>query len=442
MTVFMLKVPKCLIIADMGLGKTASVLHAVKYFQEKMECRKALILTPLRCVYNTWPQEIEKWESLKDLRYHIFHGKGKDVVIPSCEILISNYESIEKIVERKIYKECSILVIDESTMIKNHKTKRFKLLKKIVNRFKKVILLTGTPSPSGTLLELFSQMFMLDNGERLGKTVTQFRKEFYECSQWNTYQWKLRKDSRLKIINKIKDLSLVMNYKDTNVKLPSIVKNELYITLCEKDAKLYKQMERDFFVLLADSPITAVNAAVLTSKLRQICSGALYGIDGGYTLLHHLKREALKEIIDGTDSNVLCSFNFKFEKLFLKQIFPSAQFIDGTTSSKDSKNILQEWNKGEIKLLCCQTSSVSHGLNLQSGGNILVWLSPDWSLEKTLQMQGRIFRQGQKKTVFIHTVICRNTIETLIYDRLKSKGKNQTSLIEDLKKYGMSKGLL
>ena len=194
-------------------------------------------------------------------------------------------------------------------------------------------------------------------------------------------------------------------------------------------------MEKEFFILLENGFVRAANAAIVTSKLRQIAAGGVYHKDKPYSFLHYEKINALKEIIEGTDSNILCIFQFKFERSFISRKIVKAQFIDGSTSIIESNRLIKEWNKKKIKLLCCHAASTSHGLNLQHGGSVLVWLSPEWSLEKTLQMEARIYRQGQPFPVFIHTIICEDTIETLISDRLSSKKIAQSDLIKMLEAY-------
>ena len=437
---FILKKPGAFVIAEMGLGKTVATLTAINYLQKEKGYGAALILAPLRVVYNSWPDEIAKWQHLKDIKYHIIHGRGKNPILPKKPFYFSNYESIPYIIDKKLYKSCDILVIDESSKIKSHSAKtRFKPLKKISKQFKKVILLTGTPSPSGTLTELFSQVFMLDSGARFGGSFWAFQRKYYQ-SDFMGYNWELKDGAKKEIENKIKDLCIVLKAKDY-LDLPECIHNTVVVDLPEKVREQYREIEKEFIIKIKEDVITAANAAVLSSKLRQITAGCLYH-EGGkeYTILHQEKIEALKEIVEGTDSNILCAFQFKFERSLLTRAFPQAVFIDGSTNAADSSKAIKDWNAGKVRLLACHPMSVGHGLNLQGGGHVLVWLSPDWSLERTLQMNARVYRQGQTKKVFIHTIACRDTIDEVVIESLKNKSTGQAGLINALKRYAVGRG--
>jgi len=438
---FILKKPGAFVIAEMGLGKTIPTLSAIQYLQKEKGFKSALVLAPLRVVYNSWPDEIDKWKHTAGTKYHIVHGSGKQPILPKTPFYFSNYESIPYIIDNRLYQNCDFLVIDESSWVKNHKTKRFKMLKKISKHFKKVILLTGTPSQSGLLTEFFSQVFLLDQGARFGSSFWSFQNKYYQKADWMGYKWELRPGARKAIEDKIKDISIVLKAKDY-LKLPPVIRNTITVDLPPKVKAKYLKMEKDFLIQVKEDIVTAANAAVMSSKLRQITAGGIYH-EGGkeYTLLHEQKIEALKEIVEGSGSNLLCVFQFKFERSLLSRNFPKAKFIDGSTTAKESSKIIKNWNAGGIKLLCCHPASVGHGLNLQAGGHVLVWLSPDWSLERTLQMNARVYRQGQKKKVFIHTIACKNTIDIAVIESLEIKAKGQDSTINALKRYVRGKGI-
>lgn len=432
---FIVNKPRTFVIAEMGLGKTAPTLFAIKYLLDHKSCHAALILAPLRVVYTSWPHEITKWDDLRGMSYHIIHGRKKTVVLPDRDLYLSNYESLSFIIENKLYKACDILVIDESTMIKNHKTKRFKFLKSISERFKKIILLTGTPSPSGMLTEFFTQTFILDNGKRFSKSFWTFQQDYYIQLDRNGYKWGLKKESRNEIEKKVRNLCIVLRSQDY-LKLPPLIFTTIYIQLPSKIRAQYDILEEDFLINIDKNIITVANAAVMSSKLRQITAGALYHQDGKeYSVLHKTKIEALKEIIDGTVSNVLCVFQFKFERFLLQKAFPEAEFLDGSTSPSSGDQLIYNWNNKKIKLLCCHPQSAGHGLNLQGGGNVLVWLSPDWSLERTLQMNARLYRQGQKSKVFIYNIICSDSIDMVVANTLKNKEEGQEAIVNALKEY-------
>ena len=252
------------------------------------------------------------------------------------------------------------------------------------------------------------------------------------------YDWQLRSGAKQEIESKIAPMAITLKAEDW-LKLPPLIRSTVDVDLPAKAKAAYRDMEKEFLVLLDNHIVTAANAAVMASKLRQITAGGVYHEDGSYTILHQEKIDALREITETTDSNILCAFQFKFEKTFLRTAFPNAEFIDGSTSASASSQIIKRWNQGKIKLLCCHPQSVGHGLNLQSGGNVLVWLSPDWSLERTQQMDARVYRQGQMKKVFIYTMACKETIDNTVIQVLAQKGDGQNGLINALKQYAKQK---
>lgn len=430
---FIINNPKAFIIAEMGLGKTVSTLMPLQWMQQNKGLGPVLVLAPLRVALTSWPDEIANWKDINGTGYHIIHGKGKIQCLPRVPMCFSNYESLPFIIDKGLHRQFDTLVLDESSMVKSHKTKRFKMLKKIQKSFKRVILLTGTPSPSGNLTELWSQVFMLDGGKRLGTSFWGFQRKYYD-SDFMGYNWTLKPGAKQEIEKKISDLTITLKAKDY-LKLPPVIHTTIPVTMPVKSETLYREMEKDFLIQVDDGFITAANAAVMGGKLRQITAGGIYDEDKNYKLLHQAKIDALQEIIEGTSSNILCAFQFKFERSFLERRFPDARFIDGSTKGNESVRTIAAWNKGKIKLLCCHPQSVGHGLNLQAGGNVLVWLSPDWSLERTLQMNARIYRQGQDKKVFIYTIAAKNTIDHVVISALQDKGAGQESTINALKEY-------
>jgi SNF2 family DNA or RNA helicase len=426
------------VCAQMGLGKSAPTFSAIQYLQREKGFGTALVLGPIRVVYNSYPDELDKWQHLKNMGSHILHGPGKKWPVPKTSLILSNYESIPYIIEKKIYKACDILVVDESSKVKSHQTKRFKALKKICGMFKKVVLLTGTPSQSGTLQELWSQVYLLDEGQRLGKTFWQFRNRYYEKADFMGYEYQLRPGAKEQIQNKIKDITIVLKAKDY-LNMPPIIRTTIPVSLPVKALQLYQDMEKDFLVEMDQGIITAANAAVKSGKLRQITAGGIYGENGDYTLLHDAKVTALKDLIEETESNIICCYQFRFERSVLSRTFPEARFIDGSTNAADSTRNIKGWNNGKVKLLCCHPASVGHGLNLQAGGHVLVWLSPDWSLERTEQMDARVYRQGQKKKVFIYTIAVRDSIDMAVINALQEKGKGQDGFMNALKQYAIKR---
>jgi len=428
---------KLFLLLDMGLGKSVSVLTSIEYLQRERGYGPALIIAPLRVCYSVYPDEIKKWDQLKNLTYHIIHGPGKTKPLPKANLYIANFESLQFVLDSKVWQKCDILVIDEITFVKNSKTKRFQILKKMVGSFKKKIGMTGSPSGSGELTEFFSMTYLLDEGKRLGTSFWQFRNKYYS-SDFMGYKWELKPGARKRIEDKIRPISITMTAKDY-LDMPDKTYNNILVDLPTKAKDIYLEMEKEFIVQLQDDTITAANAAVKTSKLRQITAGCLYSEEHKYKIIHKAKIDALKEIIEGIDGNVLLGFQFKFERDMIQQAIPEARFIDGSTNMKDSMQNIKDFNSNKIKLLCCHPASTSHGINLQKFCNTLVWLSRDFSLERTGQYEARIHRQGQTKKVFIHTIACKNTIDLAVIAALSRKSEGQSATINALKDYVKNK---
>ena len=424
---------KLFLFLEMGLGKSVSVLTSIEYLQRERGYGPALIIAPLRVCYSVYPDEIKKWSQLNNLTYHIIHGPGKTTPLPKENIYITNFESLQFVFDSKIWKKCEILVIDEVTFVKNPKTKRFKILKKMCGSFKKRIALTGSPSPSGILTELFSMTYLLDEGERLGKSFWQFRNRYYD-SDFMGYKYDLKPGARKIIEDKIRPISITMTAKDY-LDMPDKIYNNILVDLPAKAKSIYLEMEKEFIVQIKEDVITAANAAVKTSKLRQITAGCLYNEEHDYKIIHEAKIDALKEIMEGISGNILLGFQFKFERDLIYRAIPVARFIDGSTNMTDSMKNIKDFNDNKIKLLCCHPASTSHGINLQKACNTIVWLSQDFSLERTQQFIARIYRQGQSKPVTVHTIICTNTIDMVVVDALKRKSEGQSATINALKEY-------
>jgi len=426
------------LILEMGLGKTVSVLSAIEHLQRERGYGPALILAPLRVVYSVYPDEVAKWEQLSGMSLHIIHGKGRQWPLPQADLYISNFETIPWLHKNNIEKVCGVLVIDESTAIKNPGTVRFKTLKKFAGKFEKRICMTGTPDPSGKLLDVWGQVYLLDGGKRLGKSFYQYKQKYYD-KDFMGYNLDLKAGAREVIQDKIKDIQLTMQAADY-LEMPDKIETLVPFDLPPAVMKQYKEMEKEYIVFLqtSDEPITAPNAAAMSGKLRQIVAGAMYNEEHEPQVLHCGRIDALEEVTAGVSGNLLIGYQFKFEKIALLERFPGAKFIDGDTSPSESRSIVTKWNAGEIKLLCCHPASAGHGLNLQAGGNVLIWLSRDWSMERTQQFEARIFRQGQKKKVFIYSIVARGTIDYEIAARLVEKGSGQRQLIDILKQYNPS----
>ena len=423
--------PKCGLFLDMGLGKTVSALTAVVDLYNSTTIDKVLVIAPLRVALNTWHQEIANWQQLKHLSYTIIHGspsQREKQLNEATNLHIISRDNLYWLVDSasKSAWPYDMIILDESSSVKNHASKRFKALKRVFDDTHRMVLLTGTPASNG-LLDLWSQIYLLDKGKRLGKTFTGFRNRYF-MSDFHGYTWSARKHARHQITNRIKDVCLSMQAVDY-LSMPELIHTVHTFTLDSYTRSLYDEFKREFFLQLADEALTASSAAVLINKLIQFCNGAVYKEDKSYQILHDSKLDILAEIIEGLQGQpVLVAYNFKSDKERLLKKFPEAELLT------QDEAVINRWNEGKIKLLIAHPASCGHGLNLQQGGNNIVWFGLNWSLELYNQMNARLYRQGQQHPVVIHHIIAENTVDEIIMQALKEKHITQEKIIEALKR--------
>lgn len=417
---------------NMGLGKTSITLTALNeliFYQHKVN--RVLIIAPKSVAEATWTAEALKWDHLKHLRFSKILGtqkQRKEAVEADADIYIVNRENVAWLVDN--FKESwkwDCVVVDELSSFKNHSAKRFKKLKQVLPYINRFYGLTGTPASNG-LIDLWAQVFLLDQGKRLGKTVTSYRSEYFLPDKRNAYTiftYKLKEGSEKKIRDKIKDICVSIDSSDY-VNLPDRIDMKTLVSLDDKVLKQYQEMERDMLLELPDGEITAVNAAVVTNKLLQIASGCVYDEMGNYHRIHDYKIEALKEIVEAAgDESVLVFYSFKHEKERILEEFKEAVELKGEQTAK-------AWNQKKIKLLLAHPASSGYGLNLQAGGHIIVWVSPTWNLEQYQQANARLFRQGQKEPVIVQHILAEDTIDSHVMEVLESKDVEQASLLKAL----------
>lgn len=323
-----------------------------------------------------------------------------------------------------------MVVIDELSSFKSPKANRFKSLRKVISGSKRVIGLTGTPAPNG-LIDLWSQVYLLDQGQRLGKTVTSYREAFFSPNQRNgtvVFNYKLNTGSEETIRTKISDICMSMKAEDW-LDMPDKMEVEQVVKLSEDEMKRYKEFERQRYIEFIQGEVTAVTAAVLTQKLLQYANGAMYyDTEGNYLDTSDSKLDALEEIIDVANGKpVLVFYNFKHDLERIK-----SRFSKKAVKLESSKDI-EKWNKGEIQIMLAHPASAGHGLNLQAGGSIIVWFGLTWSLELYQQANARLYRQGQTKTVIIHHLIAKGTVDEDVMRSLSSKKDIQEELLKALK---------
>lgn len=421
----------CALWVGLGLGKTITTLTATEKLINSMEVSKVLVVAPLRVANSVWAQEACKWAHTKGLVVSLCTGSAKArgaALAVDADIYIINRENVVWLVKHYTKRSWPFdcLVIDESSSFKNSSTKRWKALKKVRPYIDRTIELTGTPSPNG-LLDLWPQIYLLDYGQRLGKTKTAYLHRFFE-SDYMGYKWEPKPGADEEIHALIDDLVLSLrteDYLDMPPKIESVIK----VYPDEKALKQYKELETDFMLCLEDEEITAMTAATLAGKLLQFSNGALYGEDGkSFTVVHDLKIEALKDIIeDNAGENILVAYNYKSDLARIKKAIPSVEVMDKKQSTID------RWNNGEIPALLVHPASCGMGLNLQAGGSIIVWFGLNWSLEYYEQLNGRLYRQGQEKPVRIVHIVADGMLDERVMLAIKNKAKTQNDLLNALK---------
>jgi SNF2 family DNA or RNA helicase len=431
--------PYCGLFLDMGLGKTVSTLTAINILiYGDLSVDKVLVIAPKNVAENTWSSEIEKWDHLKKLTISKVLGnekQRKEALNKKADIYIINRENVSWLIGfyGGSYFPFDMLVIDELSSFKSPKAQRFKSLRMIRPLIKRVVGLTGTPAPNG-LIDLWSQMYLIDKGERLGKNITSYRREYFVPNRTNgmiVFDYKLKAKSCENLIkNKISDICVSMKAEDY-LTLPSCIYRNVEVCLDDKLMKEYKDFEREQVLKLFedDTTITAVNKAATVNKLLQYSNGAVYDEDKNYHIIHNEKLKALEDIIDTSNgNNVLVFYNFKSDLERIKERLK----IYNPTVLKGEKEVIN-WNKGNIQVLLAHPASAGHGLNLQSGGNIIVWFGLTWSLELYLQANARLYRQGQTKPVIIHHIITKSTYDEDVIKALKNKNETQEELLKALK---------
>jgi SNF2 family DNA or RNA helicase len=411
---------------DMGLGKTITTLTAIQdLLYDSFSIKKVLIIAPLRVCNSVWEQEAKNWEHTQELSFINLAGGRSNMLKGlqrSADIYLINRENVKALVDVGKW-DFDMVVIDESSSFKSHSSLRFKALKKVLHLVDKMVLLTGTPAPNG-YMDLWSQIYLLDKGARLGKNITAYRNRYF-VSDFMGWSYDLRPNAEKNIQDKIQDVTLSMSTEDY-LELPEFIPTVLNNKLSGSLLKKYNEFKADMLLEVGDEVITAMSAATLTNKLLQFCSGNMYDENGQIHHFHDLKIDTLKEIIEENHGNILVAYNYKHELEALKKAFPEAVVLD------KSEKTVEKWNNGEIRLLLAHPASAGHGLNLQHGGDIIVWYGFTWSLELYQQFNKRLHRQGQKNNVrCIHIAV--GGIEHQLMKVLSNKDATQQQLLDSLK---------
>jgi len=424
---FALEKRKCGLFLGMGSGKTTIALTAAQELIDDFAIMRCLVIAPLRVANTVWKQEAEKWEHLQHLKIDICTGDAdnrRQMLNSDADIHVINRENIPWIIREGKWR-WDMVIVDESTSFKNHASKRFAALRKVLKHTKSMILLTGTPIPKGAI-DLWSQLFLIDQGERLDKFITHYRNKYF-VKDYMGHKYIPRDGAYDQIKEKISDVCVSRPAVNT-VKCQDLYQ---YVEMPKKLEEQYKELEEEFIVFLNDDKdkIKAKSAASLSGKLLQMCNGAVYDESGvNYHVVHDLKIEAMKDFLeDNPGENFLIGYNYKHDLKRLKKAFPELVVL-----SKSGKEV-PKWNKGEIRLMAVHPASGGHGLNIQDGGAILIWFGLNWSLELYQQLNGRLFRKGQKRNVKILHLVMKKGLDQTVMGALKSGAKTQDELIEYLK---------
>lgn len=416
----------------MGLGKSVITLSAIfdLCLDSFLVC-KVLVIAPLRVARDTWPAEINKWDHLKGLSYSVAVGTEKeriDALKKQSTLYIINRENVDWLVHKSgIPFHFDMVVIDELSSFKSYGAKRFKSLLKVRPSIKRIVGLTGTPSSNG-LMDLWAEFRILDLGQRLGRYISHYRNTYFKPDKRNAqiiFSYKPLPGAEEEIYKQISDITISMKSTDY-LKMPEYVSNEVFVTLSDKEWKVYSDFKEDMVANLGDEDIDAVNAAVLSGKLLQMANGAVYDSENKAHVIHDKKLDALEDLIEGANGKpVLVAYWYKHDLERIKDRFPVRQI----QSSKD----IEDWNNSKIPIAVIHPASAGHGLNLQSGGSTLIWFGLTWSLELYQQTNARLYRQGQRDTVIVHHIITKNTIDEDVLLALTKKEKTQDALIDAVK---------
>lgn len=430
--------PIAAILLDMGMGKSSITLTAImELIYESFEVNRVLIIAPLRVAKHTWGDEIRKWDHLQGLRYSIVVGTAAErrrALQAEADIYIINRENVPWLVENSgLSFDYDMVVIDELSSFKNWQAKRFKALMKVRPRVKRIVGLTGTPSSNG-LMNLFAEYKVLDMGERLGRFISQYRVDYFVPDQMNgpiVYSYALRPGAESMIYNRISDITISMKGTD-HLQLPELINSEYRVYMDEEERERYETMARHLVLELPGGEVTAANAAVLSGKLMQMANGAVYSDGGGMESIHERKLEALEDLIEAANGkSLLVAYWYKHDLERIVNRLESLGIHYGKLSSDAS---IEEWNAGRLTVGLIHPASAGHGLNLQSGGNTLIWYGMIWSLELYQQTVARLWRQGQESgTVVVQHIITDDTIDEQVMRALQSKGDTQARLIAAVK---------
>ena len=429
-TEFVLEHPYCGLILDMGLGKSVITLTALwDLVLDRFDCGRVLVIAPKRVAEDTWPKELAKWDHLKGLTYSLVMGSEKqrrEALQKRAFLYIINRENVAWLVDNCRW-NFDTIVIDELSSFKSSKAQRFRALKKVRPLVKRVIGLTGTPSPN-SLIDLWPQIYLLDMGQRLGRFITHYRERFFVPDKRNremVYSYKPREGAEDRIYELIGDICISKKATD-HLNMPPLISNRVEVSLGQQERKVYDALRKDMIVKLKDGEIDAVNAASLSGKLLQMAGGAVYDTEGRTLRIHDKKLDVLEDLIEAANGKpLLVAYWYKHERDRIQERFRVREIL----TTKD----IDDWNAGRIPVALLHPAAVGHGINLQQGGSTLIWFGLTWSLELYQQTNARLWRQGQQHAVVIQHLVTTGTHDEDVMRALERKDMGQAALIEAVK---------
>ena len=430
--------PIAAVILQMGLGKTVCTLTAIEHLMyDTFEVSKVLIVAPLRVAKVTWSDEIDKWDHLSHLTYSVAVGSEKErlsALKKKADLYMINRENLQWLIEKSgLPFDYDMVVLDELSSFKSWQSKRFRAFMKVRPKVQRVVGLTGTPSSNG-LMDLFAEFKCLDMGERLGRFITQYRNSFFIPDRMNgqvVYSYKLRPFAEEEIYRRIGDITISMKALD-HLKMPELIENRYPVYMDDGEKQQYESMKKNLILpYLENEAITAANAAALSGKLCQMANGAVYSDEGSVAHIHDRKLDALEDIIEAAQGPILLCYWFKHD---LERITKKLDELKVEYARISSDGSIRMWNEGKFQVGLIHPASAGHGLNLQAGGNHIVWFGLTWSLELLEQTNARLWRQGQRaETVVVQYLVTAGTIDERILDAVSKKEKDQNALIDAVK---------
>jgi len=417
------------------MGKTSITLAAIQVLQKEKLAKRVLILAPLTVCVTTWISEPKKWAQFQGLKVGLAHGTAKQQVLrdPQYDIVVMNYDGLAwaaPLLARG--HKFDVLVCDEITKLKHASSKRFKLIKPLLSSFKFKWGLTASPTANG-LIDLFGQVFVLDGGTRLGRYITHFRAKYFHQEPWDQYRWYITPEKADLLTSQLNDLAMYMDPKDYLV-LPGLLDVVRPVKLTRMAE--YKFLRDEFILKMQETVITAVNAGVLTNKLRQFVGGALYVEGRAWQQIHTDKLDELCELVAELNGEpLIVAYEFDHEAARILDKFPEAKAIRGGMSTKDVQSIVAMWNTGSVPLLLVQPQAGAHGINLQHGGSAICWFSLTYNLENYMQLIARIYRQGQTSIVRNYLLVAQGTVDEALVKILSDKTATQDKVFLALKNY-------